>query len=51
LVWLERGALEEANSDRGAARSAWLKAIELDREGVVGDAARLRLQRMDAGGN
>lgn len=50
-IWLERGALEEANSDRDAARAAWLKAIELDRDGVIGDAARLRLQRMDTGGN
>lgn len=50
-VWLERGALEAANGDRDAARAAWLKAIELDREGFVGDAARLRLQRMEAGGN
>jgi tetratricopeptide (TPR) repeat protein len=50
-VWLERGTLEEAGGDRDAARAAWLKAIELDREGVVGDAARLRLQRMDSRGN
>jgi tetratricopeptide (TPR) repeat protein len=50
-AWLERGALEEAGGDRDAARAAWLKAIDLDRDGAVGDAARLRLQRMDAGGN
>jgi tetratricopeptide (TPR) repeat protein len=50
-VWLERGALEEAGGDRDAARAAWLQAIDLDRDGAVGDTARLRLQRMDAGGN
>jgi len=50
-VWLERGALEAASGDRDAARAAWLKAIELDRDGVVAEAARLRLQRMEAGQN
>jgi tetratricopeptide (TPR) repeat protein len=54
-VWLERGVLEAAgdggDASRDAARAAWLKAIELDRDGVVGEAARLRLQRMEAGGN
>jgi tetratricopeptide (TPR) repeat protein len=50
-VWLERGTLEAASGNRDAARAAWLKAIELDREGPVGAAARLRLQQMDAGTN
>jgi tetratricopeptide (TPR) repeat protein len=47
-VWLERGALEALGGDRDAARAAWLRAIELDRNGIVGEAARLRLQTMDA---
>ena len=48
-VWLERGALEAATDDRDAARAAWLRAIELDRDGIVGAAARLSLQKMEAG--
>lgn len=48
-LWLERGALEAAAGDRDAARAAWLKAIELGREGPVAAAARLRLQRMETG--
>ncbi len=48
VVWLERGALEALSGDRDAARAAWLRAIELDRDGIVGTAARLRLQRMEA---
>jgi len=48
-VWLERGALEEAAGNREGARAAWLKAIELDSEGIVTEAARLRIQRMEAG--
>ena len=47
-VWLERGILEAATDNRDAARAAWLRAIELDRDGYVGDAAQLRLQRMEA---
>ena len=50
-VWLERGELEALSGDRDAARAAWLRAIELDRDGVVGAAARLKLQTMEAGGN
>jgi len=50
-VWLERGTLEALSGDRDAARAAWLKAIELDRDGTVGAAARLRLQKMEAGEN
>jgi tetratricopeptide (TPR) repeat protein len=48
-VWLELGRLEAASDDRDAARAAWLKAIDLDRDGIVGEAARLRLQKMEAG--
>ena len=48
-LWLERGALAAAEGDREAARAAWLKAIALDRDGPVAEAARLRLQRMEAG--
>lgn len=54
-VWLERGTLEAANGNRDGARVAWLRAIELDREGTVegpvAEAARLRLQEMEAGTN
>ena len=49
-LWLERGALEAESGNRDAAREALLKAIALDREGPVAEAARLRLQRMEAGG-
>ena len=49
-VWLERGALEEASGDKDAARAALLRAVELDRAGPVGAAARLRMQTMDSGG-
>jgi tetratricopeptide (TPR) repeat protein len=48
-VWLERGILEAASGERNAARAAWLRAIDLDRDGIVGEAARLRLQTMEAG--
>lgn len=47
-LWLEKGAVEAASGNRDAARAAWLKAIELDRDGPVAEAARLRLQRMEA---
>ncbi len=50
-VWLERGALEAVDGNRDAARAAWLKAIELDRDGIDGAAARLRLQTMEADAN
>jgi len=50
-VWLERGVLAEADGDRAAARAAWLKAIELDRDGPVAEAAQLRIQKLEAGGN
>ncbi|HSF93853.1 MAG TPA: hypothetical protein VLA52_02420 [Thermohalobaculum sp.] len=49
-VWLERGALEEAGGNKDAARAAWLRAVELDRDGPVGAAARLRMQKLEAGG-
>jgi tetratricopeptide (TPR) repeat protein len=55
-VWLERGALAAEAGDAEAARAAWLKAIEFDRAGdgegggVVAEAARLRIQRLEAGG-
>lgn len=47
-LWLERGALAEDDGEKDEARGAYLKAIDLDRDGAVGAAARLRLQRMDA---
>ena len=48
-LWLEKGALEAAEGNRDAARAAWLKAIDLDRDGPVAEAAQLRLQRLEAG--
>ena len=48
-LWLERGRLAAAKGARDAARRAFLGAIERDREGPVGAAARLGLQRMEAG--
>ena len=50
-VWLERGTLEALSGDRDAARAAWLRAIELGRDGIVAEAARLRLQTMEADAN
>ena len=49
-IWLEQGALDAANENPDAARTSWLKAIELDSEGdgVVADAARLNLLKMEA---
>ena len=47
-LWLERGALAEDTGAKDEARAAYLKAIDLDRDGAVGAAAQLRLQRMDA---
>jgi tetratricopeptide (TPR) repeat protein len=49
MAWLERGRNEAALKDRNAARFSFLEAIDLDREGEIGKAARLALQRMEAG--
>ena len=49
-LWLERGRLAAAEGAREEARRAFLRAIELDRDGPVGEAARLGIQRMEAGG-
>lgn len=46
--WLVLGEAERALGRRDAARRAWLKAIELEPDGV-GLAARDRLQEMDGG--
>ena len=48
-AWLERGRNEAALRDRNAARFSFLEAIDLDRDGEIGNAARLALQRMEAG--
>ena len=48
-AWLERGRNEAALKDRNAARFSFLEAIDLDRDGDIGKAARLALQRMEAG--
>lgn len=48
-LWLERGVLAAERGDTDAARAAWLRAIEFDREGIVGEAARLLIQRLESG--
>ena len=48
-AWLELGLAEAALYDKPAARRAFLEAIALDREGLVGKSAQLALQRMDVG--
>lgn len=48
-AWLERGRNEAALKDRASARFSFLEAIDLDRDGEIGSAARLALQRMEAG--
>lgn len=48
-AWLERGRIEVKLGDKPSARVSLLKAIELDRDGKVGTAAQLALQRMEAG--
>ncbi|MEM7210888.1 MAG: tetratricopeptide repeat protein [Pseudomonadota bacterium] len=48
-AWLERGRAEAALKDLNAARYSFLEAIDLDREGEIGQSARRALQRMDAG--
>ena len=48
-AWLERGRADAMLRDKPAARTAYLKAIELDRDGRIGRAAQLALQRMETG--
>jgi Flp pilus assembly protein TadD len=48
-AWLERGRVAAAIGDPADARDAFLRAIELDRAGKIGAAARTALQRMEAG--
>lgn len=48
-AWLEQGRIQANLSDKPNARKSLLKAIELDRDGKVGRAAQLVLQRMEAG--
>lgn len=48
-AWLERGRIEAKLGDKPGARTSLLKAIELDRDGKIGRAAQLALQRMEAG--
>jgi len=50
-LWLERGALALESGQPDAARADWVQAIELDRDGPVGEAARLRIQRLEADGS
>lgn len=49
ITWLERGRVAARMDDKPTARDAFLRAIGLDREGDLGAAARLALQRMEAG--
>ncbi len=48
-AWLERGRTAAGLGDRPDARDAFLRAIDLDRAGELGAAARTALQRMEAG--
>lgn len=48
-AWLELGRNEAFLGAKPAARQSFLRAIELDRDGKIGTAARLALQRMEAG--
>lgn len=48
-LWLERGVLAAETGRPDDARAAWLTAIEFDRDGIVGEAAQLRIQRLEAG--
>lgn len=49
IAFLELGEIEAAAGRKNPARDAFLKAIELDRGGDIAAAARLSLQRMEAG--
>jgi hypothetical protein len=44
---LERGILNRMKGDDGAAREAWLKAIDLAPESTAADTARRNLEKMD----
>ena len=46
LAWFERGAAEMALGARDSAELSWLRAAELDPEGIAGDMARVNLQKM-----
>ena len=48
-AWLERGRIETKLGDKTRARGSLLRAMELDRDGKIGRAAQLALQRMEAG--
>ncbi len=48
-AWLERGQVAARIGDKPGARTALLRAVELDRDGKVGAAARRAIQRMEAG--
>ncbi|WPZ35752.1 hypothetical protein T8K17_06310 [Thalassobaculum sp. OXR-137] len=46
-AWLERGILDQIAGDKPAARRAWIKVLEIAPDGMVGDAARARLEALD----
>lgn len=48
-AWLERGRIEANLGDKPRARVSLLKAIDFDRDGKIGRAAQLALQKMEAG--
>lgn len=48
-AWLEYGRILAGLGDKPAARQSLLRAVSLDRNGRVGRAAQIALQRMDAG--
>lgn len=49
VAWLEQGRIQAGLKEMAEARRALLRAIELDRNGEVGRAAQLAIQRMEAG--
>lgn len=48
-AWLQRGQIEARLGETSKARASLLKAIEFDRDGKIGRAAQLALQKMEAG--
>lgn len=46
LTWFERGAAEMLLDAPQAAERSWLRAAELDPQGVAGDLARVNLQKL-----
>ena len=48
-AWLELGRVQARLGDKNNARQSLLRSFNLDREGAIGRAAQLAMQRMEAG--